>query len=208
MLARWAGAPPPLKRQKTSVPKYRYERSYYKRAKANEILDYLKTMEFGKDSKIMLYGKLVRIPRLQVAYGEPDTSYRYSGVTVVARDWTDEPVLQEMADDVEREVGERPNLVLINCYRDGKDKLGWHRDDEADLVGGKPIVSITFGAERDFVMRKRDDHTIKKTQVLHHGSLLVMTYEFNHECEHTVPARTKVLGARYNLTWRFTGGKK
>ncbi len=115
-----------------------------------------------------------------------------------------DPKIRSSKAMAENEVKTRGDFKTVLAWTERQ----WHRDDEADLVGGKPIVSITFGAERDFVMRKRDDHTIKKTQVLHHGSLLVMTYEFNHECEHTVPARTKVLGARYNLTWRFTGGKK
>ncbi len=200
-----AKSSPPPKRQKKTL-EYRYERRYYTRARANEILAYLKTMPFDSKTEIVLCGHKVVIPRLQAGYGEPGTTYRYSGSTVVARDWTKEPILQAIADDVEREVGERPNFVLINCYRDGKDKIGWHSDKEADLRGGKPIVSTTFGAERDFKLRRRDDHKIQETLVLHHGSLLIMTYKLNQEWQHSVPPRAKAAGPRFNLTWRFTKG--
>ena len=38
-------------------------------------------------------------------------------------------------------------------YKDGCDKMGYHKDDEKELVKSVPITSLTFGAERDFIFR-------------------------------------------------------
>ena len=47
------------------------------------------------------------------------------------------------------------NSVLLNRYKTGSDYVSWHTDDEA-LYGPTPeIASVSFGCERDFVLRKK-----------------------------------------------------
>ena len=38
-------------------------------------------------------------------------------------------------------------------YKDGRDKMGFHKDDEKELSKDVPIASLTLGAERDFVFK-------------------------------------------------------
>ena len=39
--------------------------------------------------------------------------------------------------------------------------MGWHADNEA-VYGSEPTIgSVTFGAERDFVLRRNEDHRDK-----------------------------------------------
>ena len=45
------------------------------------------------------------------------------------------------------------NSVLINYYRDGKDRVAWHSDDEKELRKNPVIGSISLGAERKFKLR-------------------------------------------------------
>ena len=47
------------------------------------------------------------------------------------------------------------NSVLLNRYKTGSDYVSWHADDEA-LYGPTPeIASVSFGCERDFLLRKK-----------------------------------------------------
>ena len=51
--------------------------------------------------------------------------------------------------------GSRFNSLLLNRYNGGNDYVGWHSDDEK-LYGPTPeIASLTFGCERDFVLKKK-----------------------------------------------------
>lgn len=47
------------------------------------------------------------------------------------------------------------NSLLLNRYNGGNDYVGWHSDDEK-LYGPTPeIASLTFGCDRDFVLKKK-----------------------------------------------------
>jgi alkylated DNA repair dioxygenase AlkB len=41
-------------------------------------------------------------------------------------------------------------------YRDGRDYIAEHRDDEKDLDPSVPIASLSLGQARDFVYKHRD----------------------------------------------------
>lgn len=153
----------------------------------------------------------VPIPRLQTAYGDPGTSYRFSGITVHARPWI--PILLELREMLEKRSGCTPNFVLLNYYRSGRDSIGWHSDDEKDLGTRPEIASLSLGATRDFQFRHKEDSGRKKrdrtlqtvTLPLEHGSLLVMRHPTNRNWKHQLPRRTGKTtdpGARLNLTWR------
>jgi hypothetical protein len=45
---------------------------------------------------------------------------------------------------------------LCYRYRDGRDYIAEHRDDESDLDPAMPIASLSLGCARDFVFRHRD----------------------------------------------------
>lgn len=154
--------------------------------------------------------RTVPLARRQVAYGEPGTSYRFSGLCVAARPWT-EPFVR-MRDELRRRTGYAANFVLVNHYRCGADRLSWHADDEADLGPSPDLYSISLGAERDFQLRPKaafagdGRRSESVTLPLAHGSLLVMRHPTNRDWKHQVPRRggrhPEVIGERFNLTWR------
>ena len=94
------------------------------------------------------------------------------------------------------------NSVLLNYYRDGKDSVSWHQDNEPEL-GPKPIIaSITFGATRTFKFRHiNDKETIDLP--LTNGSLVIMKGDTQKYWEHSIPKTTKEIGPRINLTFRI-----
>jgi alkylated DNA repair dioxygenase AlkB len=107
--------------------------------------------------------------------------------------------------DVKRRVEERCgsefNTVLLNLYRDGKDSVAWHSDDEPELGKEPVIASVSLGAERDFMLRRKDQHDRQLKLLLPHGSLLVMQGGTQADWEHCLPKRT-LSGPRINLTFR------
>lgn len=51
--------------------------------------------------------------------------------------------------------GSQFNSLLLNRYKGGNDNVGWHADDEK-LYGPTPeIASVSFGCEREFLLKKR-----------------------------------------------------
>ena len=54
---------------------------------------------------------------------------------------------------LERELNCQFNYCLINLYRNGKDHVGWHCDDEAIENGRNVVASISLGQTRRFGVR-------------------------------------------------------
>src|SRR4051794_20442870 len=76
-------------------------------------------------------------PRLTAWYADEGLTYSYSGVTHNGLAWT--PALSELRRRVEEASGTTFNSLLVNLYRDGKDSIGFHADDEKEL-GTNPVV--------------------------------------------------------------------
>jgi alkylated DNA repair dioxygenase AlkB len=94
------------------------------------------------------------------------------------------------------------NSVLANRYRDGRDAMGWHRDDEPELGPQPVIASISLGATRRFRL-KADDAAVPPLSLdLPHGSLLVMRGLTQSRFRHALPRTAKPVGERINLTFR------
>ena len=82
----------------------------------------------GSLAQVKIFGKTHPIPRQQSAYGDQGLTYRYSGTTVPAMQWT--TTLARLRDLLKEKTGVRYNFVLVNRYKDGEDKMGDHKDDE------------------------------------------------------------------------------
>lgn len=148
--------------------------------------------------QVNLFGKRHLIPRLQAWFGPQ--SYTYSGVTLKAKSVP--PILRHLLTECQQQVEAQFNSVLVNYYRDGKDKMGWHSDDEAELGGGPLIASLSLGATRDFDLK----HKLSREKIripLTDGSLLVMAGECQKYWQHSVPQRNKLIRPRINLTFRY-----
>lgn len=151
--------------------------------------------------EIHIYGRLVAVPRLVAWYGDSDAGYRYSGLRHEPLPWT--PLLQDVRARLESQTGHRFNGVLLNLYRDGRDAMGWHSDDEAELGDCPTVASLSLGAERRFDLRRKGTGRIQHSLVLGHGSLLVMSGATQHHWQHQIARTSKVLQPRLNLTFRL-----
>lgn len=165
------------------------------------LLEYcLQKLPWRQDD-IVIAGRTIPIPRLQNWFGDSDMQYSYSGITLQPLPWTEE--LLEIRGRVESLCGSHFNSVLANYYRDGKDSVGWHSDDEQEL-GKQPIIaSVSFGVTRVFELkhvRNRAHKTLRLS--LHHGSALIMGGDTQRQWRHQIPKKKGVTLPRINLTFR------
>jgi alkylated DNA repair dioxygenase AlkB len=144
-----------------------------------------------------IMGRRVPIPRLTAWHGE--TGYVYSGIAMEPAAWT--PPLLELKRSAEAHAGQTFNSVLLNLYRDGRDSVGWHADNEPGLGRNPVIASISLGATRRFQLkhRRRDERIAID---LAHGSCLIMAGATQHHWLHQVPKTARPVGPRINLTFR------
>ncbi|XP_060080691.1 DNA oxidative demethylase ALKBH2-like [Ylistrum balloti] len=182
----------------------------YSRSEADDlILECEKSLNYftGQMTQVHVFGKWHDIPRKQTAYGDDGLNYSYSGKSVAALPWT--PLLENIRARVSKATGWTFNFVLINRYKDGRDHIGEHRDDERELVPKHPIASLSLGQPRDFVFKhaqSRGKNATRKiapvTINLEHGSLLMMNYPTNTYWYHSLPQRKSLSGLRINMTFR------
>ncbi|WP_036164314.1 alpha-ketoglutarate-dependent dioxygenase AlkB family protein [Noviluteimonas dokdonensis] len=147
--------------------------------------------------RITVYGRTLDAPRLSCWIG--DVAYKYSGTLFEPHPWP--AALARVRERLEGELHGGFNSVLANLYRDGGDRLGFHRDSEPELGPEPLIASVSLGATRRFRFRARaGDGTLGLD--LTHGSLLVMSGGTQRNWLHAVPPTARAVGPRINLTFR------
>ena len=149
---------------------------------------------------VTVYGKQHRTPRLTCWVADPGCTYRYSGLQQVIHPWTTE--LETLRQLLLEQLGVRFNSLLLNRYRDGADRMGWHADDEPELDEQAPIVSLSLGAARDLRFRPRRGDAAPFAINLADGDLLVMDPPSQRHWQHALPPRARVQQERINLTFR------
>ena len=159
-----------------------------------------------RQEPITMFGKTYLTPRLTSWHGDPGCAYRYSRRLFEPSPWT--PALSEVRAKLVEASGYPFNSVLVNLYRDGRDAMGAHADDEPEL-GPSPqdvgIGSVSLGARRRFVLRpKAGGDTIE--YALGEGDLLVMGGTTQTRFKHWIPRTAKPVGPRMNLTFRVVVG--
>jgi alkylated DNA repair dioxygenase AlkB len=178
----------------------RFDSGWLEAADGERLFASLRESIEWENHRIRLFGREHASPRLSCWIGEPDAVYRYSGSVFMPRPW---PLsLLPLRARLCTELGTRFNSVLVNLYRDGRDCMGWHSDDEAELGSSPVIASLSLGATRRFLLRHRRDPEQKLALDLSHGSLLVMAGATQRNYRHALPRTARPIGERINLTFR------
>jgi alkylated DNA repair dioxygenase AlkB len=155
-----------------------------------------------QQSVIRIYGREQAIPRLNAWYGDPGCRYSYSGVAFEPLPWTAE--LEEICTQLHQTLGVRFNSVLANLYRNGRDSVAWHSDNEPELGINPVIASVSLGAERRFTLKHKFRRDLNPIAIdLPSGSLLLMSGATQHNWLHQISKTTKAVGERVNLTFRY-----
>lgn len=165
---------------------------------ADDLFAFMQEAPWAAETPVM-FGKPVTVRRKTCAYGDAGLSYGYSGMRKTAAPW--EGPLLSLRQRLSHDTGCSLNFALANLYPDGKAGLGAHADDEKDIEEGTPIVGISLGSTRDFVLTTRNGEPMAKVP-LTHGSAIVMWGNTQKHFKHAVPARTRVTEPRVSLTFR------
>jgi alkylated DNA repair dioxygenase AlkB len=150
---------------------------------------------------IVVWSKSYPQPRLIAWYGDVGKDYTYSGIRLTPLAWTQ--ILLDLKSRVEAAAHADFNSVLLNYYRDQRDSMGLHSDDEPEL-GERPILaSLSLGEERTFILKHKRDKTLKPVRLkLASGSLLLMKGDTQRYWKHGIDKETHPCGPRVNLTFR------
>lgn len=177
-----------------------YRPDFFSPRESRYFFDALRPGIAWQQETLIIFGKPVLTPRLTAWYGNDGIAYAYSGRTFYAKPWTDDLIL--VRDRVQQAAGEGFNSVLLNLYRDGRDSMGWHSDDEPELGADPVIASVNFGAARQFDLRMKANYALKHRIILANGSLLIMKGDIQHSWQHRIAKTAKVNSPRINLTFR------
>jgi alkylated DNA repair dioxygenase AlkB len=176
-----------------------YVPRYLAATEADRLLAWMLTKSPWQAEAPMVFGKAYEVRRRTCSYGSAGLTYRYSGLDRVALPWPDE--LQPHLDGLRLAFAAPFNFALCNLYVDGDAYLGRHSDDERDIVRDSPIVGLSLGASRDFVLYQRGGGPVA-TVALEHGSVVAMLGSTQRHLQHAVPKRKRVREPRINLTFR------
>ncbi len=158
-----------------------------------------RTIEWRQEVATVM-GRRLPIPRLTAWHGA--AGYVYSGIRMQPTPWT--PALLELKDIAETLAGQPFNSVLLNLYRDGRDSVSWHADNEPGLGHDPVIASLSLGAVRRFQLKHRRSPD-RVALDLPHGSCLIMAGATQHHWLHQLPKTAQAVGPRINLTFRKMG---
>jgi alkylated DNA repair dioxygenase AlkB len=174
-------------------------------AQAAALFTQLRQDVHWENHPVRLFGREHPAPRLSCWIGDADARYRYSGLVREPAPWL--PELTALRSRLHDALGIDFNSVLANLYRDGRDAMGWHADDEPELGDAPVIASISLGATRRFVLKHRDGAP-KLALDLPSGSLLLMRGATQARYRHALARTARPVGARMNLTFRRIHGRE
>jgi alkylated DNA repair dioxygenase AlkB len=176
-----------------------HEPAWLAGAEADRLLETLRAELQWEHRTIVLFGRPVLQPRL-IAWGG-DVGYRYSGQTLEPRPLV--PVLGPLLARVAERAGTPFNHVLANRYRDGRDSIGFHADDETALGPDPVVATVSLGGTRRLVVKPRRRTAGAGVSLdLRHGSLVVMGGTCQRHYVHGVPRQPDVRDERISLTFR------
>jgi alkylated DNA repair dioxygenase AlkB len=152
-----------------------------------------------ENERVIMFGKEIITKRKVAFYSDPSISYRYASKTKIGLPWTSTLII--IKNRVESITKESYNACLLNLYHNGEESMGWHSDNEKEIIANSSIASLSLGAKRKFSFK----HKISKETVsieLENGSLLEMKGSVQAHWWHALIKSKKVTDARINLTFR------
>ena len=171
---------------------------------ADALFEKLRDLPGWRQDQIRVYGKTHPLPRLHRWFADSNEPYRWSGIVMEPEPFPE--FLAGLRQRIDSDSGVHFNTALGNFYRDGRDGVSWHADDEPEL-GPKPVIaSLSLGATRRFLLRKKADRAQCLAFSLTHGSLLWMLGDTQQVWQHSIPKASRTVGPRINLTFRAIHG--
>lgn len=180
-----------------------YYPAWLSQQRADQLFQLAAQLNWRQD-QLRMFGRQIPVPRLHCWYrtegiSDGKVDYRWSGLSMIAE------AAPQWLVDITAEIAELAqtplNRCLANYYRDSRDSVDWHADDEPELGEAPIIASLSLGSRRQFELRHQRTKQRHKLD-LEHGSLLIMGAGVQSHWQHRVPKLTSAVEPRINLTLR------
>jgi alkylated DNA repair dioxygenase AlkB len=152
-----------------------------------------------KQDEVVMFGKKIMTKRKVAWFADAGITYTYAGVKKSGLQWTE--ALLGIKQKIEAITGSSYNACLLNLYHEGEEGMGWHRDNEKEIIAESSIASVSLGAARKFAFK----HAITNERLdieLANGSLLDMKGVIQEHWYHSLPKTKRIKQMRINLTFR------
>jgi alkylated DNA repair dioxygenase AlkB len=171
---------------------------------SKEILEFLKEKAYVYHRPYKRYNKMVKVPRGQASF-TLNENIHYNYGRIAGGSSPNEIMcdrLKEITQRVNMVMGRNYNTILMNVYKNGKDAIGAHQDNENGWVKGTGFATLAFGCERPFVIC--EIATKNKEKIIHKsGEVIEFPYPMNSFFTHQVPSCSKAVDEwRISLTFR------
>jgi alkylated DNA repair dioxygenase AlkB len=177
-----------------------YHGVVFNEKEANQVCKELLDTIPWKQDEVVMFGKKIMTKRKVAWYADTGITYTYAGVKKLGLQWTD--TLLEIKQKVEAITGANYNACLLNLYHEGEEGMGWHRDNEKEIIPESSIASLSFGAVRKFAFKHATTNERLDIE-LENGSLLDMKGAIQGHWYHALPKTTRIKQLRINLTFRL-----
>ena len=154
---------------------------------------------YWENERVVMFGKEIITKRKVAFYSDSSIAYRYSSSTKIGLPWKD--TLITLKNIVESITKESYNACLLNLYHDGEESMGWHSDNEKEILANSSIASLSIGAIRKFSFKHKSTKETISIQ-LGNGSLLEMKGAIQSNWWHALTKSKKVTEPRINFTFR------
>ena len=158
-----------------------------------------------ENERVVMFGKEIITKRKVAFYSDPLIAYTYSSKTKIGLPWKDPLII--LKNIVESLTKQTYNACLLNLYHNGEEAMGWHSDNEKEIIANSTIASLSIGASRKFSFK----HKVTKETIsiqLENGSLLEMKGTIQSHWLHALPKSKKITEPRINLTFRQMSTQK
>jgi alkylated DNA repair dioxygenase AlkB len=149
--------------------------------------------------EIIIYGKPCKQHRNVGFFSNESIGYKYSKKLMASKPLSNS--LSHLIVSINNMLGTQFNGILVNKYLDGNDYIGAHSDDETGL-DGLGVVAISYGSERIFRIRNKNDKTIICDEPTTHCGILHMGGNFQKLYTHEIPMQKKIKESRISFTFR------
>ena len=176
-----------------------YESGFLGDESADDLLIHCLNELPWREELVSMFGQTFVAPRISCALADEGCMYRYRGSQSEPIPFTRR--LDALRRRLRDELDVKFNYVLATQYRNGNDYVGWHADDERDLVPRQTIANISLGESRDFRI-KTQDGSFDERITTDHGSLLLMRGDILRTTKHSLTRTRRVIGPRVVLSFR------
>jgi alkylated DNA repair dioxygenase AlkB len=150
--------------------------------------------------EIIIYGKPCKQHRNVGFFSDESIGYKYSKKLMKSKPLSN--CMTDLLVTINKMMGAEFNGVLVNKYMDGSDYISAHSDDETSLDTTIGVVAISYGSERIFRIRNKNDKIIVCDEPTTHCGILHMGGNFQKLYTHEIPMQKKIKEFRISFTFR------